>query len=45
RINAQIQAALLRTASPVIAGLVQQKKLKVIAGYYELGSGKVSLLS
>ena len=42
--NAQIQADLLRTASPVIAGLVKQGKLKVVAAYYELESGKVSLL-
>ncbi len=42
--NAQIQADLLRTASPVIAGLVGQGKVKVIAAYYELASGRVSLL-
>ncbi len=42
--NAQIQADLLRTASPVIAGLVGQGKLKVVAAYYELASGLVSLL-
>ncbi len=42
--NAQIQAALLRTASPVIADLARQGKLKVVAAYYELGSGRVSLL-
>jgi carbonic anhydrase len=45
RANAQIQAELLRTASPVIAGLIQQKKLTVVAAYYDLGTGKVSLLS
>jgi carbonic anhydrase len=43
--NAQIQADLLRTASPVIAGLVAGGKLKVVAGYYELASGRVSLLA
>ena len=43
--NAQIQADLLRTASPVIAGLVEQRKLKVVAACYELASGRVSLLS
>jgi carbonic anhydrase len=42
--NAQIQADLLRTASPVIAGFVKQSKLKVVAAYYELASGRVSLL-
>jgi len=43
--NAQIQADLLRTASPVIAGLVAEGKLKVAAGFYELASGSVSLLA
>jgi carbonic anhydrase len=43
--NAQIQADLLRTASPVIAGLVAEGKLKVTAGFYELSSGLVSLLA
>jgi len=45
RANAQIQANLLRTASPVIAERVQQGKLTVVAGYYDLASGKVSLLA
>lgn len=44
RANAQIQAALLASASPVIAELVSGGKLKVVAGYYELASGRVSLL-
>ena len=43
--NAQIQAGLLRTASPVIAELVAAAKLKVVAGFYELSTGRVSLLS
>jgi carbonic anhydrase len=43
--NAQIQADLLRTASPLIAGLVAGGKLKVVAGFYELASGVVSLLA
>jgi carbonic anhydrase len=42
--NAQIQADLLRTASPVIAGLAKQGKLKVVAAYYDLATGLVSLL-
>ncbi|MDR3529941.1 MAG: carbonic anhydrase [Rhodopila sp.] len=42
--NAQIQADLLRTASPVVADLVGQGKLKVVAAYYDIGSGRVSLL-
>ena len=45
RANAQIQADLLRTASPVIAELVRQGKVKVVAACYDLGGGKVSLLS
>jgi carbonic anhydrase len=41
--NAKIQAALLQSASPVLAPLVQEKKLKIVAGYYDLDTGKVSL--
>ncbi len=43
--NAKIQAALLRQASPVISGMVKENKLKVVAGYYELGTGAVELLT
>ena len=42
--NAKIQAALLREASTVISGLVKDGKIKVVAGYYELGSGTVTVL-
>lgn len=42
--NAQIQADALRNASPVIAPLVKQGKIKVVAAYYDLASGKVTLL-
>jgi carbonic anhydrase len=42
--NAKIQANLLATASPVLAGLIKEGKLKIAAGYYDLGSGTVSLL-
>jgi carbonic anhydrase len=42
--NAQIQADLLRTASPVIGDLIAQGRIKVAAAYYDLGSGQVSLL-
>lgn len=42
--NAQIQANLLRTASPVLGGLIAQGRLKVAAGYYSLGDGSVTLL-
>lgn len=43
--NAQIQADLLRTASPVLAGLIAQGRLKVVAGYYSLADGAVALLA
>ncbi len=43
--NAQIQAGLLQTASPLIAGLIKENKIKVAAAYYNLADGKVSLLS
>src|SRR3954454_3222041 len=42
--NAQIQAGLLRTASPAIGALVTAGKIKVIASYYDLASGKGTLL-
>src|SRR5262249_42877375 len=38
RANAQIQARLLQESSPVIAGAVKQKRLKVTAAYYDLGT-------
>jgi carbonic anhydrase len=43
--NAKIQANLLATASPLLAGLIKDAKLKIVAGFYDLGSGKVSLLT
>jgi len=42
--NAKIQAALLRQASTVIADLLKEHKLKVVAGFYDIGSGKAILL-
>jgi len=45
RQNAMIQAHLLTTASPLLAGLIHEGKLKIAAGYYDLASGAVSLLS
>lgn len=44
RANARMQAALLREASTVIAGFVKADKLKVVAAYYDIGTGTVSLL-
>ena len=42
--NAKIQADLLRTASPVVADLTAQGRLKVVSAYYDIGSGAVTLL-
>ena len=42
--NAKIQAELLSHASPVLAGLIKEKKLVIAAGYYDLASGKVEQL-
>jgi carbonic anhydrase len=42
--NAKIQAALLRQSSPVIAEYIKQKQLQVVAGYYDLASGLVTVL-
>lgn len=42
--NAKIQATLLREASTVVAGMVKEDKLKVVAGYYDIGTGKVTLI-
>jgi carbonic anhydrase len=42
--NAKIQAALLRESSTVVSGLVKESKLKVVAAYYDLASGSVTLL-
>ena len=43
--NAKIQATLLSQASPVVSGMVKEGNLKVVAGYYELGTGAVTLIS
>jgi len=43
--NAQNQAALLRGASPVIADFTKQGRLTVVASYYDLATGQVTLLS
>jgi carbonic anhydrase len=44
RANATIQAALLREGSPVFAELLKKGALKIAAGYYAVGTGKVTLL-
>jgi len=43
--NARIHAALLREASPVIGSLLKETKLKVVAGYYDVAKGTVTLLA
>ena len=41
--NAEIQARLLRESSPVIAPMVKENKLKVVAGVYTLATGRVTI--
>lgn len=42
--NAQLQANLLAKTSTVLAPLVQEGKLKIAAAYYDVATGKVTLL-
>lgn len=42
--NATIQAGLLSKASTVLAPMVKEGKLKIVAAYYDLASGQVSLV-
>jgi carbonic anhydrase len=44
KINATIQAGLLRDASPVLSEAVKQGTLGIAAGYYDLAIGQVTLL-
>lgn len=43
--NAKIQATLLRESSTVISGLVKSGSVKVVAGFYDVGTGAVTLVS
>jgi carbonic anhydrase len=45
RANVKIQAAILRESSPVLAEMIKKKSLEVVAGFYDLASGKVEILS
>ncbi|MEO8811931.1 MAG: carbonic anhydrase [Caulobacteraceae bacterium] len=45
RANARIQADLLATASPVLSAMIAAGSLKIVAAYYALGTGKVTILS
>ncbi len=42
--NARIQASLLRDASTVVSGLIDEGKLKVVAAFYNISSGVVSFV-
>ncbi len=42
--NAKMQAAILRDASPVLAELIKKNALKIVAGFYDLASGRVEVL-
>jgi carbonic anhydrase len=42
--NAKIQARLLQQSSPVLVDHIKENQLKIVAGYYDLSSGKVTLL-
>jgi carbonic anhydrase len=42
--NARIQARLLENSSPVLGGLVKKGNLKIVAGYYALDTGTVTVL-
>jgi carbonic anhydrase len=42
--NAKIQAALMQQSSPVFSEHIKQGQLKIVAGYYDLASGKVTVL-
>lgn len=45
RANARIQAKVIATGSPLLAGMIKEGKLKIVAGYYDLGRGTVTVLS
>ena len=42
--NAKVQATLLSEASTVISSMVKDSKVKVVAGYYDLSSGSVTMV-
>jgi len=42
--NAKIQASLLETTSTVLAPMVKEGKLKIHAAYYDVGTGRVTLV-
>lgn len=44
RVNAKLQADLLRKASPVISGLIKEGRLLVVSAFYNIASGEVTFL-
>ena len=42
--NVRIQASLLSSSSPVLAGLIREGKLRVVGGVYRLDTGEVRWL-
>jgi carbonic anhydrase len=42
--NVRLSVEKLKTSTPVLAGLVAEKKLKVVGGVYDLTTGKVTLV-
>src|SRR5260221_5284203 len=42
--NAKIQAGLLRTSSPVLAEMIGKGQLKIVAAYYDVASGAVTMV-
>lgn len=42
--NASIQVSLLSKASTVLSPMVKEGKVKIVAGYYDLATGKVTLV-
>lgn len=44
KLNAKVHAGLLATASPVLADLIKTGRLRIVAGYYSLDTGAVTVL-
>jgi carbonic anhydrase len=43
--NAKIQARLLKESSPVLAGLIKEGNLSIVAAFFDVASGKVRLFT
>jgi carbonic anhydrase len=44
KVNAKLQASILAQGSTVISGLIKDRKMKVVAGYYDVANGKVTMV-